>query len=140
MQAKPTMTVGELAAAAEVHVETIRYYQRRALLPTPERPLGGIRRYGPTELERLVFVKTAQSLGFSLDEVAGLLRLEDGAHCHEASELAAKKLRSVQEKLGRLQRIEQTLISLLERCESQSGNVECPLIASLHEGLTGITR
>jgi len=138
MSIKNTMTIGELAAAADVNVETIRYYQRRALLPVPERPPGGIRRYGPKELERLVFIKTAQSLGFSLNEVADLLRLEDGAHCQEASALAQKKLLNVREKLGRLQRIEQTLISLLQRCEGQPGNIECPLMASLHEGLAGV--
>lgn len=78
-----SLTIGGLAKAANVHVETIRYYQRRRLVPEPERPPGGIRRYGPADIERLMFVKTAQQLGFSLVEISDLLQLEDGAHCQE---------------------------------------------------------
>lgn len=80
-----SMTIGGLARAANVNVETIRYYQRRGLLSEPKRPPGGIRRYGFADIDRLTFVKTAQHLGFSLDEISDLLRLEDGTHCEEAS-------------------------------------------------------
>ncbi|MBE0490514.1 MAG: Hg(II)-responsive transcriptional regulator [Halomonas sp.] len=130
-----SLTIGGLARAAGVHVETIRYYQRRNLLTVPPRPPGGIRRYGTADIDRLAFVKTAQQLGFSLDEVADLLRLEDGTHCQEASELAEHKLRDVREKLGRLQQIEKALIDMVAQCHAQHGNVTCPLIASLHEGI-----
>ena len=67
-----SLTIGGLAKAANVNVETIRYYQRRGLLSEPKRPLGGIRRYGSADIDRLTFVKTAQQLGFSLDEVGDL--------------------------------------------------------------------
>ena len=93
-----SLTIGGLAKAANVNVETIRYYQRRGLLSEPKRPLGGIRRYGSADIDRLTFVKTAQQLGFSLDEVGDLLRLEDGTHCQEASALAEHKLKDVREK------------------------------------------
>ncbi len=129
-----SLTIGGLAKAAGVHVETIRYYQRRGLLTVPERPPGGIRRYGDADIDRLTFVKTAQQLGFSLDEISDLLRLEDGTHCQEASELAEHKLRDVREKLDRLQQIEEALSDMVARCHAQHGNVTCPLIASLHEG------
>ena len=129
-----TMTIGGLAKATGVHVETIRYYQRRGLLVEPERPYGGIRRYGTTDRERLTFVKAAQRLGFSLNEIVELLRLEDGTHCGEASTLAEHKLRDVREKLADLQRIEQTLTELVQACHERQGSISCPLIASLHGG------
>lgn len=130
-----TMTIGGLAKATGVHVETIRYYQRRGLLREPERTSGRIRRYGTADVARLTFVKTGQRLGFSLDEIAELLRLEDGTHCQEASTLAAHKLRDVREKIAGLQRIERTLAELVHACHERNGSITCPLIASLHEGL-----
>ena len=131
-----SLTIGDLAKAANIHVETIRYYQRRGLVREPQRPPGGIRRYGAADIERLTFVKTAQHLGFSLDEVSDLLQLEDGAHCREASALAEHKLQDVRGKIDRLQRIEKVLSEMVSRCHSQKGNVTCPLIASLHEGVS----
>ena len=68
-------TIGALAAEAGVNVETIRFYQRKKLLPEPERPRGGIRRYGPAEVSRVRFIKAAQRIGFTLDEIAQLLQL-----------------------------------------------------------------
>jgi len=130
-----TLTIGGLAKAVGVNVETIRYYQRRGILPEPERPPGSIRRYGTADVARLTFVKTAQRLGFSLDEITELLRLEDGTHCEEASTLAEHKLADVQEKIASLQRIERTLAELVQACHVQEGSITCPLIASLHEGL-----
>ncbi|WP_386077442.1 Hg(II)-responsive transcriptional regulator [Vreelandella sp. F11] len=130
------ITIGGLAKAAKVHVETIRYYQRRGLLPEPQRPPGGIRRYGDADIDRLTFVKTAQQLGFSLDEISDLLRLEDGTHCQEASTLAEHKLRDVREKIERLEKIENALGKMVDRCHAQQGNISCPLIESLHEGVS----
>lgn len=132
-----SLTIGGLARAAKVHIETIRYYQRRGLLPEPQRPPGGIRRYADADIDRLTFVKTAQQLGFSLDEISDLLRLEDGTHCQEASALAEHKLRDVREKLDRLKRIEGVLGEMVDRCHDQQGNINCPLIESLHEGIGG---
>ncbi|WP_416137785.1 Hg(II)-responsive transcriptional regulator [Halomonas sp. HK25] len=133
-----TLTIGGLAKAAGVHVETIRYYQRRRLLAEPERPYGGIRRYGIAEVARLTFVKTAQRLGFSLDEIAELLRLEDGTHCQEASALAEHKLADVQEKIAGLRRIEQALGELVNACHEREGPITCPLIATLHRGRSNL--
>ena len=70
------MTIGRLAAAAGVHVETVRYYQRRELLREPSRALGSVRRYGIEDVGRLQFIRRAQAMGFSLDEIAGLLRVK----------------------------------------------------------------
>lgn len=124
-------TIGALADAAGVNVETIRFYQRKRLIPEPERPLGSIRRYGATDLARVRFIKAAQRLGFSLDEVAELLNLEDGTQCGKARKLAQRKLQGVREKLADLRRIESALGQLVAHCESARGAVKCPLIASL---------
>ena len=132
-----SMTIGGLAKAANVNVETIRYYQRRGLLSEPKRPLGGIRRYGSADIDRLTFVKTAQQLGFSLDEVGDLLRLEDGTHCEEASALAEHKLKDVREKIERLVKIEKALSDMVSQCHARPDSIACPLIASLHEGDIG---
>jgi MerR family mercuric resistance operon transcriptional regulator len=125
------LTIGLLAKAAGVSVETIRFYQRRGLLPEPERPFGGIRRYGEAEVTRVRFVKSAQRLGFTLDEVSQLLRLEDGTHCEEARSLAENKLKDVREKLADLARMDAVLSELVCACHARAGNVSCPLIASL---------
>ncbi|WP_148863286.1 Hg(II)-responsive transcriptional regulator [Marinobacter fonticola] len=130
------LTIGGFARAADVYVETIRYYQRRGLIPEPVRPPGGIRRYGPADIDRLTFIKTAQQLGFSLNEIDDLLWLEGGAHCKEASVLAEHKLRNVREKIDRLEKIESVLAEMVDRCHAGPDNVACPLIASLHEGVS----
>ncbi|SFB78634.1 MerR family transcriptional regulator, mercuric resistance operon regulatory protein [Marinospirillum celere] len=129
-----SLTIGGLAKAAKVHIETIRYYQRRGLLQEPQRPPGGVRRYGDTDVRRLAFVKRAQQLGFSLDEVGDLLRLEDGASCQEARILAEHKLQDVREKIDGLVKIEMALGEMIDRCQEYQGRITCPLIVSLHEG------
>lgn len=128
-----TFTIGTLAEAAAVNVETIRFYQRKGLIQEPERPQGGIRRYVATDLARVRFIKSAQRLGFSLDEISELLTLEDGAHCTEARQLAEHKLADVRARLTDLQRIESVLTTLIARCCAVRGTVRCPLIASLQE-------
>jgi MerR family mercuric resistance operon transcriptional regulator len=128
-----TLTIGVLAEAAGVNVETIRFYQRKGLMQEPDRPLGGIRRYGDSDLARVRFIKSAQRLGFSLEEIAQLLKLEDGSHCTEAREQAEHKLADVRARLADLQRIEGALQNLVERCCATSGQVQCPLIAALQE-------
>ena len=129
-----SLTIGAFARAADVNVETIRFYQRKGLLPEPDKPYGGIRRYGEADVARLRFVKTAQRLGFSLEEIGELLRLEDGTHCAEARALAEHKLKDVRGKLADLARMETALSGLVRACRARKANVSCPLIASLQEG------
>lgn len=133
MHDKSGATIGALAETAGVNVETIRFYQRKGLMPEPEKPYGSIRRYGAAELARVRFIKSAQRLGFSLEEVGELLKLEDGARCSEARQLAEQKLVDVRQKLSDLQRIESVLAGLVARCSAVRGRVNCPLIASLQE-------
>lgn len=127
------LSIGAFAEAAGVNVETIRFYQRKGLLPEPDRPYGSIRRYGEADVARVRFVKSAQRLGFSLDEVDGLLTLDDGAHCDEARQLAEQKLIDVRSKLADLLRIESVLATLVDDCCASHGRVSCPLIAALQE-------
>lgn len=131
------MTIGRLAKSAGVNVETVRYYQRRQLLPEPDRIYGGIRRYDEGDLQRLMFIKNAQGLGFTLNEIAELLLLEDGSYCEETSALAEQKLENVRGKLASLQRIEQALTALIQTCHESRNSNECPLITSLQNGLKG---
>lgn len=127
----PILTIGALAAEAGVNVETIRFYQRKNLLEEPERPHGGIRRYGQTEVARVRFIKAAQRLGFTLDEVAQLLQLDDGTQCSKARLIGEKKLADVRQRMADLHRIEVALANLVGRCATTRGKVACPLIASL---------
>lgn len=124
-------TIGALARKAGVNVETIRYYQRRGLVPEPAKPLGGIRSYAPEYVRRLRFIKRAQQLGFSLEEVGELLSLEDGLHCREVEEIAGQKLATVRERIAQLQTMESALAVLVRKCSSNKGRVRCPLIAAL---------
>ena len=126
------LAIGAFAAAAGVTVETVRYYQRRGLVTEPERAGGSIRRYDEADVARVRFIKSAQRLGFSLDEIEGLLALDDGTHCREARALGQRKLIDVREKLSELKRIESVLVRLVKDCDRSRGRVSCPLIAALH--------
>ena len=128
------LSIGQLAAAGAVNVETVRFYQRRGLLGTPDKRYGSMRRYSTQDLVRLRFIKSAQRLGFSLDQVADLLRLQDGTHCDDARHLAEAKLADVRDKLAELQRIESALGTLVARCANHGGSITCPLIESLQAG------
>ena len=125
------LPIGAFAAAAGVNVETVRYYQRKGLLNEPDKPYGSIRRYGQADIARVRFVKTAQRLGFTLDEVAILLTLDDGMQCRQAQSLAEHKLSDVRSKLADLRRIESVLAELVRECGQARGKVSCPLVVAL---------
>ena len=84
------LTIGRLAEAADVHVETVRYYQRRGLLAEPARPPGTVRRYSDADIERLRFIKRAQVMGFTLAEIESLLRMRQRPSCRATRSLAAE--------------------------------------------------
>jgi len=125
------MTIGRLARAARVSVETIRYYQRRGLLEAPPRPAGGVRRYGEQAVARVRFIKRAQELGFSLAEIRRLMRLEDPHSCRTARLLAEEKLVLVESRLADLGRLRGVLTELIGRCDRRRGRQACPIIESL---------
>lgn len=130
MKADPT-TIGGVARAAGVNVETVRYYQRVGLLREPVRPPRGIRRYAAGSVERIRFIKRAQQLGFNLDEVARLLNLNDGVRCRQARNLAAIRLASVEARLNDLAAIRRALKELIQACEAGELRGSCPIIDSL---------
>ena len=125
------LTIGHLAEAAAVNVETIRYYQRRGLLEEPGKPLGGHRRYAPEAVRRVRFIKRAQHLGFTLEETKELLKLEDGQSCRETRLLAEHKLALVKERIADLTRIEALLESLVQQCGDGKRPRACPIIQVL---------
>lgn len=127
----PNFTIGQAATQAGVHVETIRYYQRQALVEEPQRPLGGIRRYDDRIVARVRFIKRAQQLGFTLEEIKGLLKLDDGQSCRDARIVAERKLIDVEAKLKDLRSMHRQLKLLITQCQSAKGKVGCPLINSL---------
>ena len=131
---KPTydgMTIGRLAQETGVLFETIRYYQRLGLMSTPARPRGSVRRYTSDAVERLRFIRRAQGLGFSLEEVKLLLDLAIGEHCAETRTLAQSKLRIVENKIAELRRIEAALQKLIRACGTGSRGHGCPIIENL---------
>ena len=111
----------------------VRFYQRKGLMPEPIRPPGGIRRYTSVDLSRVRFIKAAQRLGFSLNEICELLTLEDGTQCRVARRLAERKLADVRQRLDDLRRIQAVLGQLITRCRSVRGSLKCPLISSLQQ-------
>ncbi|MHB8735040.1 MAG: MerR family transcriptional regulator [Terriglobales bacterium] len=131
-----TYTIGQLAREGEVNVETVRYYHRIGLLPTPARPNGGVRRYSEDLLGRLRFIRRAQHLGFALDEVATLLGFADGTHCAETRALAVQKRALVHRKLSDLEAMERVLDRLIRACGRAQGGCGCPMIEALGTNTT----
>ena len=128
---KEDLTIGRLAKEAGVNVETIRYYQRRGLLEEPAKPIGGHRRYSFAAARRVRFIKRAQQLGFSLDEVTSLLALDDGRSCREALSLAQRKLAVIEARIEDLSRVRGLLRSLVAQCGDGMGQRACPIITTL---------
>jgi MerR family mercuric resistance operon transcriptional regulator len=126
------ITIGTLARKAGVNIETIRYYQRRGLLLEPPKPIEGYRLYPLDSIQRILFIKRAQRLGFSLEEIINLLRLGEGS-CNDVKSVAMQKLSLIEDRLSDLGRMRQTLLDLVQRCDSGQNQAGCPLVASLAE-------
>lgn len=125
------LSIGSLAKAADVNVETIRYYQRRRLVDEPSKPLGGHRRYAATAASRVRFIKRAQQLGFTLEEIRELLLLEDGQSCRQARLLAERKLGLIETRIADLARMRRSLRGLIAQCAGGRRPRSCPIIATL---------
>jgi MerR family mercuric resistance operon transcriptional regulator len=124
-------TIAGLAAAAGVHVETIRYYQRLKLLFEPPKPVGSIRRYSEADADRLRFIKRAQAMGFALAEVTSLLKLQARRSCRATRELAATKLRLVDARIRELRDLRKELAGLITECDANTQEAKCPVIERL---------
>ena len=128
------MTRGAVSAQAGVNIETVRYYERIGLLPAPPRSEGGHRIYSEELLRRLIFIRRSRELGFTIEEVRGLLALVDGGDytCAEVKALTLDHLGEVRRKLADLERMEAVLDDMAARCDG--GQVpDCPVIDALFE-------
>ena len=125
------LTIGVLSERSGVNIETIRYYERAALLPAPPRTQGGHRIYGGDSLKRLVFIRRGRELGFTLDEIRNLLGLMRGGHpCGEVQAVALAHLIHVRAKIADLRRMERTLAATAARCAGGYAP-ECPILDAL---------
>jgi MerR family transcriptional regulator, mercuric resistance operon regulatory protein len=127
------LTIGRLAATSGVNVETIRYYHRRGLLPEAVRQVGAHRRYTIEHMKRVRFIKRAQALGFTLNEVRGLLDLGDGCPCASTRARAVQKLDLIKQKIADLAAIRRRLDSLVRKCDESGGDGECPILDVLQD-------
>jgi MerR family mercuric resistance operon transcriptional regulator len=125
------MTIGKLAAAAGVGVETVRYYQRRNLLDQPARPgpYGGVRRYGERDVQRLRFIRAAQGAGFTLDQIGALLDLDATDDRAKARALAAEQIAALDAKIAVLATARDALVRLARDCAT-GGSGPCPILTA----------
>lgn len=129
------MNIGEIAARAGVPTATIRYYEGRGLLPEAPRTRSGYRQYGDDTAERLRFIRRAQELGFTLDDVRDLLglRVDDPATCPVVEAKTRQKMDQVRVKIRELRRIEDALERLAACCMDRRATTECPILELLAE-------
>ena len=120
------ITIARLAEAADVGVETVRYYQRRGLMPVP-RAAGAVRTYDETHIDRLIFIRRAQSAGFTLEEISELLKLDRGNDRPRVRELARERLIALDAKIDELNAAKQSLTRLLGACHARKSG-PCPII------------
>lgn len=127
------MRIGELAGLVGVPTATVRYYERRGLVTEAARTEAGYRQYGPEAARRLRFIRHAQELGFSLEEIQQMLelRVEDPAACARVEATTREKVRAVRQRLAELQRLERTLQDLVRACEQHGPSEPCPILAVL---------
>jgi Hg(II)-responsive transcriptional regulator len=126
-----SFTVATAAMLAAVGVETVRYYERRGLIAQPERKTSGYRTYDSKHVARIRFIKRAQELGFSLEEIEDLLALEDGRDRRSIRGIATQRLREIRARLADLARMEKALTHLLHDCEGNEKTLHCPIIAAI---------
>lgn len=124
-------TIRKLADAAGVGVEAVRYYQGRGLLAEPPRVAGGFREYSADDVQRLRFIKRAQELGFSLDDVAELLSLSAERDQVRARELTRRRVGEIRERINHLAAMASALENLADRCACTPKSQSCPIIAAL---------
>ena len=127
-KAPHSLTIGKLASAGGVGIETIRFYQRKRLLDTPTRD-GGIRRYGSQDLRRLKFIRQAQAAGFTLEEIRELLELDATDDRPRARELARARVKALDSKIAELKRARDALQRLARECGAGTSGA-CPILAS----------
>ena len=131
--ADPSFTIGQLSMRTGCNIETIRYYERIALMPEPARSAGGHRIYGGDLLKRLGFIRRSRELGFSIDQIRELLALVDGGDltCAEVKGVTLDHLDEVRRKLADLRKIERVLGEMAKACDGGT-TPDCPIVEALY--------
>jgi MerR family mercuric resistance operon transcriptional regulator len=125
------LTIAGVARASGVGVETVRYYERRGLVAQPKRGAGSYRYYQADHVRRIRFIKRAQDLGFTLQEISSLLKLEDGTDRRSIRRIAGARLEETRRRITDLKRMEGVLAHLLHDCEAHAKAPRCPIIAAI---------
>ncbi|WP_198597325.1 MerR family transcriptional regulator [Gracilimonas amylolytica] len=128
-----TFKIGEVARRAKVNKETVRYYEKRSLIPIPDRRRSGYRIFTQRHIDQIKFIKRAQELGFTLSEIKELLelRIDEDTTCSEIKSEAQEKYQDVVEKIEDLQRIKNTLVDLIDSCAGEGPKGDCPILKAL---------
>lgn len=133
------LTIGRVASRAGVNIETIRYYERRGLLAEPPRTPSGYRQYAGDAVDRLRFIKRAQDLGFSLEEIRGLLDLRlhkaSSAACAAVETRTAEKIALVDGKIRQLEQMKRGLERLVAACHARAPTGDCPILETLEDDI-----
>ena len=127
------LTIGQLAKRAQVNIDTVRYYEKRRLIPEPPRRQSGYRQYSPDDVARIQFIKRAQELGFALKEIEELLvlRVDPDTTCADVKEQAVAKIADISTKIQTLQRMKKVLTKLATACDARAPTSECPILDAL---------
>lgn len=130
-----SLTIGEVAKAAEVAIETVRFYEREGLIAEPPRRQSGYRQYPPDTVRRLRFIRRAKELGFTLKEIGDLLdlRVDPQRSCADVRALAKTKMADIEAKMLDLARIQAALTELVRTCRGKGPTSECPILDALDE-------
>ncbi len=129
------LTIGQLAKRAKVNLETIRYYERRGLIPEPPRSESGYRMYSRDAVARTEFIKRAQALGFSLREISEIfaLRMEPETACGDMKAKVEAKIEDIEQKITDLEQIREALVVMAEKCRGKGPIGECPILEALYK-------
>jgi len=130
------LTIGDVAKLADVHIETLRYYERRGLVARPPRSMSNYRLYSEDTVRRVRFIKRAQELGFSLKEIQELLSLRTTpkARCADVRERASAKMNDIEARIRVLQAMKKALAKLVSECAGRAPISDCPILESLDTG------
>jgi len=129
------LTIGKLAKKVNVNIETIRYYERRGLIPKPRRRESGYREYSDETTKRILFIKRAKDLGFSLKEVDELfsLKISTRTTCSDVRSKAEEKITDIDDKIKILQRMKKALFKISKACSGKGNVNECPILEALEK-------
>lgn len=127
------LIIGQLAEKAQVNVETVRYYERKGLIPKPPQRASGYRQYPQETVARIQFIKNAKELGFSLREISELLslRVNPDSRCGDVKKRAEEKISDIEEKIKTLQKMKKALLKLAKECKGRADISECPILEAL---------